>query len=229
MTWQSPEGMDEYLRPTNLCDWDNAKLQEKAHDIIQCAEDMKEGARKIFYFVRDEIPFGMDYPHAKASRTLKKGLGCCYNKTNLQVALLRAVGIPARCHYVHQNIELFKPIIPRVIYERMPTVAGHPWCECYLLKEWIACETVFDEALYKANLSKGLISKEQIPSIDWDGETPLVMVEPWVAEDVSVFFSLDDMMREVGKRSEATPPSNKLLGWLVFFLTNRRINKFRMG
>jgi len=109
----------------------------------------------------------------------------------------------------------------------MPTVAGHPWCECYLSKEWIACETVFDEALYKANLSKGLISEEQIPSIEWDGETHLVMVKPWIAEVVRVFSSLDDIMREVGKRGEATPPSNKLLGWLVFSLTNRRINKFR--
>ena len=74
-----------------------------------------------------------------------------------------------------------------------------------------------------------MIGKEQIPSIDWDGETHLVMVEPWIAEDICVFSSLDDMLREAGKRGEATPPSNKLLVWIVFYLTNRRINKFRRG
>ena len=229
MSWRSQQGTEECLGATNLCDCDNAELQHRAKEIVGGAESPKEKALKIFYFVRDAIPFGLDCPNAKASRTLNKGLGCCYNKTNLQMALLRAVEIPARCHYVHQSKELFKPIIPRLIYERMPHLAGHPWCECCLSGAWIACETVLDEAIYQVNLSKGLISKEQIPSIDWDGETHLVMVEPWIAEDVGIFPSLDDMMRQVGKRGEASPPSNKPLGWLVFSLTNRRINKFRRG
>ena len=74
-----------------------------------------------------------------------------------------------------------------------------------------------------------MIGKEQIPSIDWDGETPLVTVEPWIAEDVSIFSSLDHMTREIGKRGEVTPPSNNPLEWLVFYFTSRRINKFRKG
>ena len=229
MTWQSAEGMNEYLGPTNLCDCDHAGLHQRAREIVEGAESDKEKSLKIFYFVRDEIPYGMDYPSAKASRTLRKGIGYCYNKTNLQIALLRSVDIPARCHYVLQSIELLQPIIPRLIYERMPKVAGHPWCECYLSGEWIACETVLDEALYQANLRKGLITKEQIPTIDWDGQTDLVPVKPWIAEDVGIFPSLDDMLREVGKRGETAPPSNKLFAWLIFFLTNLRINKVRTG
>lgn len=229
MARHTSEGMKEYLGPTNLCDCDNAELQHRAGEIVRGAEDPKERAIKIFYFVRDEIPYGMDYPNAKASRTLRKGLGYCYNKTNLQMALLRSVDIPSRCHYVLQSIDLLEPIIPGLIYERMPKVAGHPWCECYLSGEWIACETVLDEALYKANLSKGLITKEQIPSIDWDGQSNLVTLKPWIVEDVGIFPSLDDMTREVGKRGETAPPSNKLFGWLIFYLTNLRIKKIRTG
>ena len=53
MTWQSPEGMDEYLRSTKLCDCDNVKLMEKAKEIIKGAETSKEAALKVFYFTRD--------------------------------------------------------------------------------------------------------------------------------------------------------------------------------
>jgi len=225
MARQQPEGMDEYLRPTKLCDCDNAKLKEKAKEIIKGAETPKEAALKIFYFVREEIPYGMDYPDAKASRTLKKGIGFCFTKTNLQIALLRAVGIPARCHYVHLPKELLKDITARFMYDRMPMVIGHPWCECYLSEEWIACETLLDEPLYKANLRTGLFTKEQIPTIDWDGETNLILFKPWIAEDVGTFPSLDDAMREARKRGEAMPLSNKLFGWFVFFLINRRIKR----
>ena len=55
MTWQSPEGMDEYLRPTKLCDCDDAKLTEKAKGIIKGAETPKEAALKVFYFTRNEL------------------------------------------------------------------------------------------------------------------------------------------------------------------------------
>ena len=67
MAWQPPEGMDEYLKPTKLCDHDNDELQRKAERIIKGAEIPKEAALRIFCFVRDEIRFGMDYPDAKAS------------------------------------------------------------------------------------------------------------------------------------------------------------------
>jgi len=229
MAWQPPEGMDEYLKQTELCDRDNEELQKKAKEIIKGAETPKEAALKIFYFVREEIPFGMDYPDAKASRTLKKGIGFCFTKTNLQIALLRAVGIPARCPYVHLPKELLKDITPRFMYDRMPRVNGHCWCECYLSDKWIACETLNDKAMYEGVLRKGVFAKEQMPTIDWDGETDLILCKPWIVKDVGAFPSLDDAMREASKRGEAMPPSNKLFGWFVIFLINRRINKIRKG
>jgi hypothetical protein len=35
MSWQAPEGMDEYLKPTGLCDCDNTELQRKAKESIK--------------------------------------------------------------------------------------------------------------------------------------------------------------------------------------------------
>lgn len=227
MAWQPPEGMDEYLKPTKLCDCDNVKLKEKAQEIIKSAETPKEAALKIFYFVRDQTRFGMDYADVKAAHTLKKGTGYCFTKPNLQIALLRAVGIPARLHYVHLPKELLKDIAPGFAYDRIPMVIGHPWCECYLSEKWIACEALLDEAFYKARLKTGSLTKEEIPTIDWDGETNLILFKLSIAKDVGTFPSLDDLLIEAGKGGEGTAPRNRFFGWFVCFLANRRLNEIR--
>ena len=226
MSWQPPKGMDEYLKPTELCDCDNVELQQKAKEIIKGAETPKEAALRIFYFVREEIPFSMDYADAKASRTLKKGTGFCFTKTNLHIALLRAIGIPARCHYAHLNKELLKDIAPRFMYNRMPFIT-HPWPECYLSEKWIACEALQDEEFYKACLRMGNITKEEVPPIDWNGETNLICSKPWIIKDVGTFPSIDDVLIEGRRIGEPLPPTNKLFGWFGLFLINRRINEIR--
>ena len=38
MAWQAPEGMDEYQKPTELCDCDNERVKDKAHGLIKGAE-----------------------------------------------------------------------------------------------------------------------------------------------------------------------------------------------
>lgn len=226
MTWQPPKGMDEYLNPTKLCDCDDAELKEKAKEIIRDAETRKEAALKIFYFVREQISFGMDYADVKASRTLKKEIGFCFTKTNLHIALLRAIGIPARCHYVHLNKELLKDIAPRFMYNRMPFIT-HPWPECCLSEEWLACEALDNEESYKARLRMGIITKEEVPTIDWDGEINLILHKPWIIKDVGTFPSIDDVLIEGRRRGEPLPPTNKLFGWFGLFLINRRINEIR--
>ena len=80
--WDPPEGMDKYLKPTVMCDCDNPEIVDKAKEIIKDAETPKEAALKIFYFMRDEIPYGVDmlYP-VKASETLKIKYGVCATKS----------------------------------------------------------------------------------------------------------------------------------------------------
>ncbi len=226
MARQLPKGMDKYLNPTKLCDCDDTELKEKAKEIIRGTETRKEAALKIFYFVREQISYGMDYADVKASCTLKKELGFCFTKTNLHIALLRAIGIPARCHYAHLNKELLKDIAPRFIYNGMPFIT-HPWPECCLSEEWLACEALDNEESYKARLRMGIITKEEVPTIDWDGEINLIVHKPWIIKDVGTFPSIDDVLLEGRRRGEPLPPTNKLFGWFGLFLINRRINEIR--
>jgi len=67
-----------------------------------------------------------------------------------------------------------------VAFNRMPTVSGHPCCECYLSEQWTACDATFDEAYYKTKLRRGVFTEEQMPTIDWDGETNLIPFKPWI-------------------------------------------------
>ena len=226
--WQPPEGIEEYLEPTQLCDCDNEELKRRAKEIIAGAETPKEAAPKIFSFVRDEVIYEAGHHDAKASRILKKGGGSCTTKSNLQTALLRAVGIPARYHQVSLKKESIKGIFSGFIYNKLPEpIWFHPWCECYLGGKWVACEALFDEALFRAMLRQGLVTEEQIPTIDWDGENDLVVVRSWVVEDTGTFASLDDVFRRAEKETHRPKILASLLGWFVVFLSNRHTNGIR--
>ena len=194
MDWTAPEGMDEYLSPTVYCDSDCQLVRKAAHDIIEGSRTPKAAALRVFAFVRDKIPFALD-EHAKASDTLRRGNGQCTTKTGLQIALLRAVGIPARYHVtdVHKN-SLRGLISPEAFDVFDDTVADHPWCECYLSGRWLSCETLFDKALYGAGVGLGIISKDDIATIDWDGASDLVMLTSWVLKDKGTTPSIDDLI-----------------------------------
>jgi transglutaminase-like putative cysteine protease len=65
--------------------------------------DEVEFARLAFEFVRDEIAHSVDVGDHRvmitASETLAEGVGLCYSKAHLLVALLRARGVPAGLCY----------------------------------------------------------------------------------------------------------------------------------
>jgi hypothetical protein len=224
--------INEYLKPTRLCDLDNPKVRDKAKQIIKGCETPKDMALKIFYFVRDTITFGFDYLDSKASETLKKQRGFCFTKTNLQVALLRAAGIPTRYHFVHLNSEVAKNIFPTFIVKKIGAVMTHPWSECHLSGGWVGCDTTFDSTLFKGIIKKGLweLSEEQLPTIDWDGQNDLPLVTPWIVKDIGTFSSLDDAIAKFAKeRDEGLPlKPPKILGEFLFLIINRYVNKIRI-
>jgi transglutaminase-like putative cysteine protease len=106
MFFQVTPGMDEYLEPTELCDCSNPIIVNKSNELVGGSSTPKEAALKIFQFVKDEIPFKANRADERASETLQIGSGFCVTKSNLHVALLRAIGIPARYHHVHLRKEI---------------------------------------------------------------------------------------------------------------------------
>ncbi len=193
------KNMEEYLKPTELCDCDNSEIKKTANKLVQGTESPDEGALKIFYFVRDEIFFGGASHHMKASEILKRRVGDGCLKTNLQIALMRAVWIPARCHFAYINSRVLKPILPESIYNKFQSIIPHCWCECYVFGKWISCESLFDKILFEQMIKKGVISEKQIHTIDWDGKSDLILFKNWILEDKGIFSSCDDALQMLSK------------------------------
>jgi hypothetical protein len=198
--------LQEYAAATKMCDCDNPWLRIKVEEIIDGANTPEEEALKIFYHVRDNVHFSLAYSRSKASQILKRGYGECGNKTNAQVAMLRAVGIPARYRWVQAKTAVLDHLIEDFVYKHMPSVASHFWCQCYLNGKWVSCEILFDKLLYDGMLKEGLLTKEQVPTIDWDGKTDLILLKPWITEDCGYLASYDDAIKRLQTSKEGMLP-----------------------
>jgi len=190
--------LEEYLIPTEICDCNNPEVKQKASELIEGSKTPKEAAIKIFKFVRDSIIFAGDilYP-VKASETLKKGTGFCAPKTNLQIALLRAVKIPARYRQLELDKNCLKNIFDDDVLDSLgKTIWYHPTCECYLDEKWIACDGTFDKGLYVEICKKGILDKNLMPTIDWDGENDLYTFKSWLIKDMGTHSSYEDILRK---------------------------------
>lgn len=224
MKFQVPERMQEYVSPTVFCDCDREAIKQKAEELTRDISSPKEAAMMIFNYVRDQILFAISRTDVKASATLKEGKGFCVTKTNLQIALLRAIGIPARYHQVVLHKDSLKGIVPGFAYKMMDEkIWYHPWCECYLSGKWIACDLYLDKDTYNAAVKNGIISKEKMPSIDWDGETDLKIATPWILEDVGTHSSYDEICKKVVKETKVP----QFLMRVAFNQSNRYTNKLR--
>ena len=105
-----PEGSckrpEECLLPTDVIDSDDVLIQNTAREIVQGCDAPAEKAKRLFYFVRDEIEYNFapllrSREDWKASLTLKRGNGFCQQKAILYAALARAAGVPAQIAFQH--------------------------------------------------------------------------------------------------------------------------------
>lgn len=95
--------LEAYLECTETIDWRAEEIVETARKIVGESDSDVESARRLFEWVRDQIPHskdaGAETVTCRASDVLKHGAGICYAKSHLLAAMLRAVGIPAGFSY----------------------------------------------------------------------------------------------------------------------------------
>lgn len=91
--------MREFLRPTEIIDWDNKDVLARAKELADDLHSPEDITRVCFEWVRDTIrhsyDFELDPVTCSASEVLSAGTGYCYAKSHLLAALLRANSIPA--------------------------------------------------------------------------------------------------------------------------------------
>jgi transglutaminase-like putative cysteine protease len=178
-----------YLQPSELCDFDRSpQLRKKAAELIRGASNRQEKFQRIFAFVK-ELPYGLEDWDLKASQILKKGWGMCSGKTNLLVAMLRSVGIPAR-YRIYQikadNLLLKQAGSDDSNVQKMKDLGqlrDHVDCEVWLGK-WMDYDPGRDSAMEKGLLKLGG-SLERQKVTGSDGKVrylKLAVFDQWVKE-----------------------------------------------
>lgn len=88
-----------FLVSDEVIDWKNTAVQTLARSLTHDTRAEDEKVRKLFEWVRDEIPHSRDIKSevvtCAASEVLGAGTGICFAKSHLLAALLRSIGIPA--------------------------------------------------------------------------------------------------------------------------------------
>ena len=100
--------MREYLRATDVIDFDEPGVAALARELAAQATSPADVARACFEFVRDRIAHSADAQRnpvtCRASDVLRHATGYCYAKSHLLAALLRADGLPAGFCYQRLSV-----------------------------------------------------------------------------------------------------------------------------
>jgi transglutaminase-like putative cysteine protease len=178
------------LMETYYCDYSHPLIQEKAADFMQYKSDKSTLIKKIFHFVRDEIVFGGDYWKVKASETLQKSYGACYNKNLLFIALLRASGIQAKLLANPMRKDFMKPAIG-VAYLTISNPFMHCFTEVYLDNKWIAVDPTLDQQTFITFFSPLGVAW----GIDWVGGSNMILYPDSIVGTSKLYPDIDEALR----------------------------------
>ncbi|MEW6079626.1 MAG: transglutaminase family protein [Thermodesulfobacteriota bacterium] len=191
----------QFLAASKFCDYQEPVIQNLVGEIGGLSENPREKAINCFFYVRDEIVFGMDPWQIKASETLQKGYGMCSNKALLLVAQLRCLGIPSRLAWVPLNRHFLKPAWGFPWTYCLPRALKHVIAQVFLDQKWIALDLTLDKTTYE-RLYKPAGAKW---GIDWNGEDDCLVFQDHLTGQVEPFSDIDSaLLKDAGNW---TPPA----------------------
>ncbi len=214
--------------------------------IIAAAERATTGFRtnidravRLHDLVRD-IPFGWApaFDDQTASEVLASEIGFCNTKSSLFAALLRAVGIPARIHFVAISRRTLRGLItPPGAY------VDHSFTEVLLDEHWIATDSYnVDPALHRAAIAHLRAENAQVGygahihgTCTWDGRANAFsqFVDDGSVPDLSdadfgIHADIGAFHASGVGRNRPNPISRFAIRMLIIG-ANRRVNNLRAG
>ncbi len=181
--------MENALKETYYCDFSNKEIEKNAKNFEEYKGDTRGLVIKIFLFVREEIVFGGDRWKVKASETLKKGYGACYNKNLLLVALLRYYGIPSKLCANPMKKDFAKTAMG-IAY----VTVSNPFCHCFtkvLIEDnWVDIDPTLDKKTYNTFFASQNVSWD----IDWDGCNDMFLYKGSEIGGTKVFDDIDSAL-----------------------------------
>ncbi|MGD8980874.1 MAG: transglutaminase family protein [Desulfobacterales bacterium] len=194
MSFNSDPNSANHLKETYFCDYNHEAIQSIANDFAQATKDPIELTKNIFMFVRDKIIFGGDHWQMKASETIKKGYGACWNKNLILIALLRYYKIPSRLKANPMKNDFMKPAMGAA-YLTVSSPFYHCFTEVYLDGRWIAIDPTLDKNTYHTFFMPRNVDW----GIDWNGLDDMLLytesimgpAESYTDIDRALTFNLD--------------------------------------
>lgn len=142
--------MNEYLKPTEFLNFDDAEVREFARRNSDAEKSAKENAVSLYYAVRDGFQYNpniLDLRRTglKASDLLTRKRGYCVEKAVLLAACARAVGIPSRLSFyiVRNHIATDK----LAVILRKDYLVFHGAAEMFLDGRWLKTTPAFNRRL----------------------------------------------------------------------------------
>ena len=179
---------------TIYCDFNHPTVSSLAKTLIDGESDAGQIAEAVFKYVRDHIRFGFDIVQVKASETLAKGYGSCWNKALLMVALLRSNRIPARLAYNPVNRDFMRPTMGEAC-QTLPETINHCFTQIQLDGEWVMVDATLDAPTYQ----KLFIPHNVAWGIDWNGKEDMQLYTENIAGPVDIFEDIDvAIQKDVG-------------------------------
>ena len=206
---------DTYLQTTNMLNFEHSSIQQLINTRGWRSLSDYDAIEAVYNFVRDEIKFGYNKDDTlSASQVLADGYGQCNTKGTLLMALLRAVGIPARFHGFTIFNDLQKGAIPNYLFSFAPKRIIHSWVEVYFDNQWLDLEGYIIDKPYlnkiqasfsdQCDANQGAFSAYGIatkclkrPENAWKGESTYIQKEG-IADDFGIYDQPDDFYAEKG-------------------------------
>lgn len=203
-----------------------------------------DAIESVYNFVRDDIKFGYNKDDTlSASQVLLDGYGQCNTKGTLLMALLRAVGIPARFHGFTIFNELQKGAIPNYLFSFAPERIIHSWVEVYFEGQWLDLEGYIIDKAYLNKVQQsfadqcdansdqsfsafGIATKcLQRPDNEWKGGNTYIQKEG-IADDFGIYTQPDEFYAEKGSNLKGL--KRILFRYVLRHLMNFNVDKIRL-
>jgi transglutaminase-like putative cysteine protease len=183
------EAISDNLAETAYCNHSHPAIQTLSNKFQREAEDGVDLIEKIFLFVRDGIVFGGDHWQVKASQTLAKGYGACFNKNLLMIAILRAAKVPSKLMANPLRRSFTKPSVGSA-YIFFSDPFYHCFTRVLMEGRWVAIDPTLDRTTYATFFQPAGVTW----SIDWDGKSDMLLYSESVAGPPREFIHIDEAL-----------------------------------
>jgi len=183
--------LQKFLLGTKYCDTDDPIIRLIAKELsLNSNGNDVYSAVKIFNWVRDEVKYSFDYWNVRASETLQKMNGMCANKANLQIAMLRSIGIPAGYMVLRIKKDALKAIAIDELYDKSLDMIIHVYCCVMLNGRWVGADATVDRELYDS----AYVDIPDWDYVEWDGYNNIHISDNFITYASGPYPNLDEYM-----------------------------------